>query len=209
MQGNCIACNKNLLLRQKMVVYDKAVAFVKRTIVMFFVIFFLIIFCYWQNNAIVVTNYVYASSKINESLNGYRIVQISNLHNKRFGKNQEKLIEKLKECEPNLIVITGDLVDSNRLDMEPAIEFVRGAVQLALTYFITGNHEIWLSENDLDCLLNMLVLRLQINQTLYLFKFPSATLSSVDVATATPPSSALQNENLYCAYSLVHRIINN
>lgn len=128
----------------------------KRTIVMFFVIFFLIIFCYWQNNAIVVTNYVYASSKINESLNGYRIVQISDLHNKRFGKNQEKLIEKLKECKPNLIVITGDLVDSNRLDMEPAIEFVRGAVQLAPTYFITGNHEIWLSENDLDCLLNML-----------------------------------------------------
>ncbi len=48
-----------------------------------------------------------------------------------------------------------------------------------------------------------LVYRLQINRTLYLSKFPSAALSSVGVATATPPFSALQNENLSCAYSPV------
>lgn len=48
-----------------------------------------------------------------------------------------------------------------------------------------------------------LVQCLQINWTLYLSKFPSAALSSVDVATATPPSSVLQNENLSCTYSPV------
>lgn len=123
-----------------------------------------VLFFWWENNALVVSEYVFATEEIGEPLDGFRIIQISDLHNKRFGKNQERLIEKLKECDPDMIVITGDLVDSNHTDIDKAMEFVQGVVNLAPVYYVTGNHERWLEEEEellkqleqagVNCLLN-------------------------------------------------------
>ena len=62
-----------------------------------------------------------------------------------------------------------------------------------------GRQDLYIRQKPVE--LERLVQRLQINRTIYLPKFPSASLSSVGVATATPPSSALQHENLFCVYS--------
>lgn len=129
------------------------------------VIFILVVlFFWWENNALVVSEYTFETKEIGEALDGFRIVQISDLHNKRFGKNQRWLMEQLMECDPDIIVITGDLVDSNHTNIEKAMEFVEESVKLAPVYYVTGNHEKWFEEEEqlleqleqsgVNCLLN-------------------------------------------------------
>lgn len=110
---------------------------------MYFLLFALCIalFCIWQNNSILITKLTYSNLKLPEEFDGYVIVQISDLHNKEFGANQGKLLEKLKSVSPDLIVITGDLVDSRRYHLDSAMQFVNGAVKIAPTYYVPGNHE--------------------------------------------------------------------
>lgn len=104
---------------------------IKKTVIILFIILALFFFCQFQNKYIVISYYDYGSSKIGDDLNGYRIVQISDLHNVTFGRNNQKLLEKIKKCSPDMIVITGDLVDSNHTDIESALEFVKEAVDIA------------------------------------------------------------------------------
>lgn len=114
------------------------------------IIIILIPFCLFQNKHLVITTYTYESEKLGADLDGYRIVQISDLHNAEFGKENKKLLETIRSCSPDIIVITGDLVDSNHTNVERAVAFVNEAVKIAPVYYVTGNHEYWLepSENE-------------------------------------------------------------
>lgn len=107
------------------------------------IIILLSIWILWGNRAIQITEYEVKSSKIPEGFDGFTIVQISDLHNTEFGEGQEVLLSKIEKCEPDMIAVTGDLIDSNRTDVDIAMEFIEGAVKLAPVYFVTGNHEVW------------------------------------------------------------------
>ncbi|MDF2556228.1 MAG: metallophosphoesterase [Bacillales bacterium] len=120
----------------------------KKIIMLFLVGMLIVVFCFWQNNDIVVSNYSFKTKKISNNLDGYKIAQISDLHNKKFGKNQMNLINILKKENPNCIAITGDIVDSKYTDIDVALEFVKIAVKIAPVYYITGNHEYLLDQND-------------------------------------------------------------
>lgn len=119
---------------------------IKRVTCIIICIVAVVLFCFWQNNALVVTNYTFSSDEITDNLDGYRIVQISDLHNKAFGDNQYRLIEKIKELQPDMIAVTGDIIDSSHTDIDVAITFLEKAVQIAPCYYITGNHELWLED---------------------------------------------------------------
>lgn len=112
------------------------------------VIFIIIIFLFWQNNDIVVTEFEYKNSKIPLEFENFSILQVSDLHNKRFGKNQHKLIEEIEKSKADIIVITGDLVDRRKYNLEKAIEFIREAVKYAPVYYVSGNHEAWSGKYD-------------------------------------------------------------
>lgn len=127
---------------------EKIIAKKKKYIVVAGLLIICIILCTWGNNHMVVSEYTYENEKIGEDLDGYRIVQISDLHNKRFGNNQERLLSMVKDCRPDLIVITGDLVDGNRTNIEKAMAFIEGAVAIAPVYYVTGNHEKWLEPEE-------------------------------------------------------------
>ncbi|SCM96135.1 Phosphoesterase [Bacillus cereus] len=99
------------------------------------------IFLYLQNNLISITEVKITSSKIPTSFKGYKILQISDLHNKQFGDNQEILVQKVKSIEPDIIAITGDLIDSSSYDAEVSMKVIRKLVQKYQVYFVTGNHE--------------------------------------------------------------------
>ncbi|MBP3040236.1 metallophosphoesterase [Bacillaceae bacterium Marseille-Q3522] len=101
----------------------------------------LIGFCYWQNNDIVVTNIEYKNEKIPQEFDGYKILHVSDLHNKEFGSNQARLVKHTQEISPDIIVITGDLIDSNRTDLDIAMAYIEQAVEIAPVYFVSGNHE--------------------------------------------------------------------
>ena len=69
------------------------------------------------------------------------IVQLSDLHNARFGEAQVRLMDMVRAQSPDAIVITGDLIDDTKGGHEPALELARGCAAIAPTYFATGNHE--------------------------------------------------------------------
>lgn len=95
----------------------------------------------WDNGRIVVTNYAVASENLPKEFDGYKIAQISDLHNDEFGENNCELIQLLQEIRPDMIAITGDLLDSRRTNVEKAYCFVEQAVKIAPCYYVTGNHE--------------------------------------------------------------------
>ena len=85
--------------------------YIKSALVLLIVIA-LLLFCSYQNRHLETTYYTYKAEQLGADLEGYRIVQISDLHNVKFGKNNQKLVDRIRECEPDMIVLTGDLVDS-------------------------------------------------------------------------------------------------
>lgn len=99
------------------------------------------IFCYVQNNWLQISNINYSSAKLPKGFNGFKIVHISDLHNKEFGKNQQGLIEKIKEFSPDIIAVTGDLIDRRITKLGIALEFIIRAKKIAPVYYVTGNHE--------------------------------------------------------------------
>lgn len=91
---------------------------------------------------LVVTNYTYHSKKLPADFYGYKIALISDLHNENFGTNQSKLINELKKAKPDMIALTGDIIDADKDDLAPVENLIIGATSIAPTYFVTGNHEL-------------------------------------------------------------------
>lgn len=120
---------------------DEFISRKKKFIIFSFILLSAALFCYWQNNDVVITKYEVTDSKVPEAFEGFRILQVSDLHNKRFGKNQADLIHLVKKVRPDIILITGDLIDRSRTDIFTAMDFVRQAVVIAPVYYVTGNHE--------------------------------------------------------------------
>jgi predicted MPP superfamily phosphohydrolase len=113
----------------------------KRFVGIIVILVLAVLFCYWQNNDIVITRYEYSDSEVPDAFKGFRILQVSDLHNKRFGNNQAGLIRLVKKIQPDIILITGDLIDRYRTDVVAAMDFVRQAAVIAPVYYVTGNHE--------------------------------------------------------------------
>ena len=79
---------------------------------------------------------------------GYKIVQVSDLHNAEFGENNSELLSAIKEQSPDIIVVTGDIVDSRRTNVQIARDFVINASEFAPIYYVTGNHEARVKVED-------------------------------------------------------------
>ena len=122
----------------------------KITILIITVVLFL--WLLWGNKTVELNNITISSKDLPSAFSGYKIAQISDLHNAQFGNENAMLIRLLKEASPDIIVITGDIVDSTHTDMDTAIAFVRDIVEIAPCYYVTGNHEAWLGSdyNELE-----------------------------------------------------------
>ena len=100
----------------------------------------------WGNTALELNEYQIKSDKIPDAFHGFRIAQISDLHNAEMGEGNSKLLEMLSDAEPDIIVITGDIIDSYHTDVEVSLQFIEKAVEIAPCYYVTGNHEARLSK---------------------------------------------------------------
>ena len=97
-------------------------------------------FLVWQQNGIRIQPVKVTASDLPAAFDGLRIVQLSDLHGKEFGADNEKLLEKVAGLQPDLIAVTGDLIDrGDQLAMVPAL--AKGLSASARTYYVTGNHE--------------------------------------------------------------------
>ena len=116
--------------------------------VVVFVLVVLIVWTLWGNTALEVNEYEVVSDRIPQDFEGFRIAQVSDLHNAEFGEGNEKLIQLLSQTDPDIIVLTGDLIDSRHTDIEIALDFARQAIKLAPVYYVSGNHEARVREYE-------------------------------------------------------------
>ena len=102
----------------------------------------------WANTALEINEYKIIHDQIPESFSGFRIAQVSDLHNTELGNGNKNLIAVLSQSDPDMIALTGDLIDSRHTDIEVALDFASKAVQIAPVYYVTGNHEARVPEYE-------------------------------------------------------------
>ena len=92
---------------------------------------------------IYVSNYVLTVSEYivdAEIDNPIRIVHLTDLHNRQFGRNNSRLIQKIKEQKPDYIFMTGDMI-SQEDELDQLIPQLKEMKKIAPVYFSYGNHE--------------------------------------------------------------------
>ncbi len=99
------------------------------------------LYLYYENNYLSISNYNIINNKIPSSFKGFKIVQISDFHNTKSKKLTNDIIEEIKKQQPNIIVITGDLIDSKRYDLQVSLDFLKSIKDVAPIYYVSGNHE--------------------------------------------------------------------
>ena len=94
---------------------------------------------YLENQNFKETFYSVSSLKVNNKI---RVIQISDLHNCNFGKDNEKLIRRVQKLVPDLIIYTGDIIDSNADSEENVVNLCAKLAKVAPSYYIYGNNEV-------------------------------------------------------------------
>lgn len=101
-------------------------------------------FFYYGNNHISCSEYEYSSKEIPKEFDSMKILHISDFHNTSFPKHGAELLEKCAQLKPDIIFITGDLIDKRRTspeDLETALNFILSLEKIAPVYYAPGNHE--------------------------------------------------------------------
>ena len=105
----------------------------------------LLFFAFWQR--LTVSRYTVSFDTLPKSFDGFRIVQVTDLHCARFGDRQAELCAKIESLEPDIIVFTGDMNDQHLLDLEPTRELCAAFSGKVPLYAVTGNHDLWVSRS--------------------------------------------------------------
>lgn len=106
-----------------------------------FTLIFLLLFFYWQNHTLQITRYELTYDNLPKSFDGYRIVQISDMHGKTFGMENIGLANKIKSLKPDVLLITGDMMSSTINDEGAFFEFLDHFDKACQIYMCLGNHE--------------------------------------------------------------------
>ena len=116
------------------------------------VILFILLILYfrseYEKNSFVLVKYRFKSKKIKTAK---KVIFISDLHDKQFGKDNEKLINAIDECKPDFIVIGGDMMITKGLvDLKPGLLFCEKLAKKYKVYYANGNHELRLKDKKYD-----------------------------------------------------------
>ena len=128
-------------------------------ILIYTIIGILLILCiliFISNNMLKITEYRVVNSKIPKAFNNLNIVQISDTHSKMFGKDNNKFIKLVENANPDIIVMSGDIIAGNIGNIEKAIEMFKPLYKKYPVYYVLGNHELMLNENKLNKYIKML-----------------------------------------------------
>ena len=122
----------------------------RRNILIFLcaVMLFTVCWIVYDNKRIQVNELTIISENLPEDFAGYRIVHVSDLHNAEFGKDNIRLLSLIRDSAPDIIVVTGDIIDSRHTDVQTARNFINNAARIAPVYYVTGNHDSRVSEEN-------------------------------------------------------------
>lgn len=122
-------------------------------IILAVLIFLILLEIYRELHCFKVKEYIVESEKFSESHRECQIVFLSDLHNHVYGDKNADLLKMIKNAEPDLILIGGDmLVGKVKICYEPALQFVKSLTDIAPVYYANGNHEQRMKEKpDVYC----------------------------------------------------------
>ncbi len=158
----------------------------------------------WQNNAITISKITMENENLPKTFNGYKILQISDLHNKEFGANQNKLLAQIEKLNPDIIVVTGDLIDSKKINLHVAMDLIHGAMEIAPLFYVSGNHEAWSgSYGDLKSRLENSKVIVLDNQKIEVFK----NNESIEILGMSDPSFMESDLQEYAGNALIEDLL--
>lgn len=105
-----------------------------------------ILYALWSNFSLNVDEFQYSTDKINID-KAFKIAHLSDYHNTQSDRLTDDILDSLTRNKPDLIVLTGDLVDNRRTDTERALSFIERISEIAPVYYVTGNHEYRVSRD--------------------------------------------------------------
>jgi predicted MPP superfamily phosphohydrolase len=105
-------------------------------------------------------------AKLPVEASGYSIVQMSDIHvGPTIGKDFiMSLVEKSNALDPDLVVITGDLVDGSVEDLGAAVEPLKNLRAKDGVFFVTGNHEYYSGADEWIAFLTSLGIKVLRNE---------------------------------------------
>ncbi|MGL5352008.1 MAG: metallophosphoesterase [Clostridium sp.] len=95
----------------------------------------------YLNSKLDVTKYNFSSKKLPKVFDGFKIVQLSDFHGEGIGENNKLIVEKIKKINPDIVVMTGDMINEsidNIEDIKGVISELKGKYPI---YYVDGNHE--------------------------------------------------------------------
>lgn len=95
-----------------------------------------------------VTKYTVKSKRLPDSFDGYKILHLSDWHCTKYGKDNNRLIRKINNCDADIIVISGDLIVRQKKETIQALDFI-SKINSKPIYFTYGNHELALDYQKL------------------------------------------------------------
>lgn len=105
----------------------------------------------YTNVAIAVTEYTLSFRSLPSAFDGFRIAQVSDFHNTESACRA--IVDGVRKAEPDMIAITGDIIYSRNVQIDCALELVGELSEIAPCYYVTGNHESRLTDEELERLL--------------------------------------------------------
>lgn len=109
--------------------------------ILIIVVAFFLIEIYIDSNVLTISKFDISDKKIPQKFNGYKILHLSDLHSKSFGKNNTKLINEINKINPDVIMMTGDMVNCNDTKFDNFFDLVKVLTKKYKIYYIVGNHE--------------------------------------------------------------------
>lgn len=104
-------------------------------------IMFLILFLYWQNYSLQTEQYTLHYADLPKGFDGFRIIQISDMHGMTFGYGNSTLVKRIEDLKPDILVLTGDMISSSAKDGQPFLDFLHRIKGKVPIYMCLGNHE--------------------------------------------------------------------
>lgn len=102
----------------------------------------ILIFLIVENTRITVSRYRVTCRGLPKEFRGFRILHLSDLHTKRFGKDYDRLIERIRPLHPDIIFFTGDLISRSEKKYTKKVTLMKRLTEIAPVYYCFGNHEV-------------------------------------------------------------------
>lgn len=111
---------------------------------------------YFGNYTFSVEEFDVSSKRIPEGFHGYRILQISDLHNSRYGKGNKRLLQRIMALDPDVIFYTGDMISKESPSKDHFRMLIEGLSHKYPAFFVDGNHEDGLKGKEKEAFIALL-----------------------------------------------------